>query len=161
MSGGRPGTRTQADDETLGRFAAGETAGFRLYQANLLWQRNLAQALSPIGITHAQFAVLVATWYLGRDGILPRQGEISDYAQISAAMTSNVVTLLLERGWVVRGADQTDGRASRLQVTEGGLAVARRAAEVMDRAEDAFFQSGPDHDALVRGLKALAGRKAR
>jgi DNA-binding MarR family transcriptional regulator len=137
-------------DGLVRQFARGESTGFLVYQLNLLWQRQLAQALSPVGITHVQFAVLAATWHLAEGGQLPRQGEVSDYARVSAAMTSTVMTTLLGRGWVVRAADQRDGRASRLAVTDAGYAMLEQAVVVMRQAENDFF--GDDQTALRRAL---------
>jgi DNA-binding MarR family transcriptional regulator len=139
---------------------AGQGTGFLLYHANLAWQRALADAFAPLSITHAQFAVLLAAWQLGRGGQLPLQREVADYVRFHPTQTSNVMNVLLERQWVVRVADQDDGRASRVKVTEQGIAVATQAIELLQAAEERFFVPGRDTQALVRGLRAIEARQA-
>ena len=58
-----------------------------------------------MGITHVQFAVVSTVWWLGKDGYPPRQREVAEHAGIDPAMTSQVMTVLIQRGWVIRGVD--------------------------------------------------------
>lgn len=148
------------DAEPSRERGAGKGIGFLLYHANLAWQRALAEAFAPLRITHAQFAVLLAAWELGRGGRLPLQREVADYVGFHPTQTSNVMNVLLERQWVVRVADQDDGRASRVKVTEQGIGVATQAIELLQAAEERFFVPGRDTQALVRGLRAIESRHA-
>ncbi len=121
----------------------------------------MTDVLSPMGITHVQFAVLSTVWWLGKDGHPPRQREVAEHAGIDPAMTSQVMAVLLERGWVVRGIDPEDARASRLYVTDSGRAIAERAVVDLDRAERDFFRDAADRDQLLEILRALAARDER
>lgn len=114
-----------------------------------------------MGITHVQFAVVSTVWWLGKDGYPPRQREVAEHAGIDPAMTSQVMTVLIERGWVVRGVDPTDGRASRMYVTDAGREIAERAVIELDKAERRFFAPAGRRDAVLEMLRKLAGRDER
>jgi DNA-binding MarR family transcriptional regulator len=64
-------------------------------------------------------AALVLLFPLDRLGPL-RQSELADVVHADPSTVSRHVTLLVERGLVVRVADESDGRASRLVLTEAG-----------------------------------------
>jgi DNA-binding MarR family transcriptional regulator len=66
-------------------------------------------------------AALVLLFPLVRLGPL-RQGALADLVHADPSTVSRHVTSLVERGLVTRVADETDGRASRLVVTDTGHA---------------------------------------
>ena len=66
-------------------------------------------------------AALVLLFPLDRLGPL-RQGALADLVHADPSTVSRHVTLLVERGLVVRVADESDGRASRLVLTDSGRA---------------------------------------
>jgi DNA-binding MarR family transcriptional regulator len=138
--------------------SAGRSAGFLLWHASLRWQRRMTEILSPMGITHVQFALVATVWWLGKDGYPPRQGEVAEHAGIDPAMTSQVMTVLIQRAWVVRGVDPADGRASRLYVTDAGRQIAERAVIELDRAEREFFAPAGIRDKVLTMLRVLAAR---
>ncbi|SFK36679.1 MarR family winged helix-turn-helix transcriptional regulator [Geodermatophilus ruber] len=67
-------------------------------------------------------AALVLLFPLARLGPL-RQGALADLVHADPSTVSRHVATLIERGLVQRVADETDGRASRLVVTEAGHAA--------------------------------------
>jgi DNA-binding MarR family transcriptional regulator len=66
-------------------------------------------------------AALVLLFPLDRLGPL-RQSELADVLHADPSTVSRHVTLLVERGLVVRVADESDGRATRLVLTDAGRA---------------------------------------
>ncbi|MCV2490337.1 MarR family transcriptional regulator [Geodermatophilus sp. YIM 151500] len=64
-------------------------------------------------------AALVLLFPLARLGPL-RQGTLADEVHADPSTVSRHVALLVERGLVVREADESDGRASRLVLTDAG-----------------------------------------
>ena len=66
-------------------------------------------------------AALVLLFPLDRLGPL-RQSELAEVLHADPSTVSRHVTLLVERGLVVRVADENDGRASRLVLTDAGRA---------------------------------------
>ena len=41
-----------------------DSPGFLLWHVTLRWQRDIATALAPLGLTHVQFVLLATTWWL-------------------------------------------------------------------------------------------------
>jgi DNA-binding MarR family transcriptional regulator len=134
------------------RFAGPEESpGFLLWQATRRWQRELGAALKPLDLTHVQFVLLASIWWLDK----PTQRELADQATTDPMMTSQVVRVLERRGLVERRADPADGRVRRLHATRRGRDLARRAIEVVETADAAFFAS-VDSEALLGTLRGLA-----
>src|SRR3954453_24207614 len=67
-------------------------------------------------------AALVLLFPLVRTGPL-RQGALADLVHADPSTVSRHVASLVERGLVTRVADEADGRASRLVVTDSGHAT--------------------------------------
>jgi len=82
-------------------------------------------------------AALVLLFPLVRMGPL-RQGALADLVHADPSTVSRHVAALVERGLVQRVADESDGRASRLHVTDAGHA-----------ALDAFRRDRENHFAQV------------
>ena len=51
------------------RFQGPEASpGFLMWRAALAWQRDIAAALEPVGLTHSQFVLLACTQWLEEHG---------------------------------------------------------------------------------------------
>src|SRR5215207_7419647 len=80
-------------------------------------------------------AALVLLFPLVRLGPL-RQGALADLVHADPSTISRHVAVLVEKGLVRRVADETDGRASRLVVTDAGKA----ALEALRRERESLFE---------------------
>ena len=100
-------------------------------------------------------AALVLLFPLARLGPL-RQGALADLVHADPSTVSRHVAALVEQGLVRRVADESDGRASRLHVTEAG----HEALEVLRREREAHLaQVTADWDAAdLTALTTLFGR---
>ena len=87
-----------------------------------------------------------------------RQGELAELVHADPSTVSRHVARLVEQGLVTRVADERDGRASRLVVTERGIATAeamrRERAEHLRRVTAAWEDE--DLATLARLLHRLA-----
>ncbi|SED21828.1 MarR family winged helix-turn-helix transcriptional regulator [Streptomyces sp. TLI_105] len=133
----------------------GESPGFLLWHATLRWQRDIAAALAPLGLTHVQFVLLACAWWLNTQGEHPNQLALARQAGTDVKMTSQVLRTLEGKGLVEREVDPADTRAKRLRVTDAGAALAPRAIEAVERVDAEFFQPVPVKEAI-----ALLGRLA-
>jgi len=100
-------------------------------------------------------AALVLLFPLVRMGPL-RQGALAELVHADPSTVSRHVAALVERGLVQRVADESDGRASRLHVTDAGHA----ALDSFRRDRESHFAqvtAGWDADDLV-SLTTLLGR---
>lgn len=124
------------------------------------WQRRIAAALHPLGLTHVQFVLLAAVWWLSTGAQttsgLPNQRQVAGHADVDVMMTSQVLRALEVRGLVARRADPDDGRVYRLSVTEAGALLAEQAIALVDAADADFCARAHDPDQLLELLHLLA-----
>jgi DNA-binding MarR family transcriptional regulator len=134
----------------------GDSPGFLLWHTTLRWQRDIAAALIPLGLTHVQFVLLACTWWLNTHGEHPNQLALAQQAGTDVKMTSQVLRTLADKGLIEREVDPADTRAKRLRVTGTGADLAPRAIAIVEDVDARFFQPVP-----VREAVALLSRLAR
>jgi DNA-binding MarR family transcriptional regulator len=134
----------------------GNSPGFLLWHVTLRWQRDMAAALAPLGLTHVQFVLLATIWWLNTHGEQPNQLTAANRAGTDVKMTSQVLRTLETKELLARDVDPADTRARRLRVTDAGAALAARAIETVEAADAAFFAATPDIGTLVSLLRPLA-----
>ena len=127
----------------------GQSPGFLLWHATLRWQRGVATALAPLGLTHVQFVLLACTWWLNEQRERPTQVRLAQQAGTDIKMTSQVVRTLEQKGLVEREVDPADTRARRLRVTRRGARLAPRAIEAVEAVDADFFSGLPQADAVA------------
>jgi DNA-binding MarR family transcriptional regulator len=151
--------RTDAPPASASRFpSAWDSPGFLLWHATLRWQREMAAALRPMGLTHVQFVLLASTWWLAAEGRRPNQRELADHAGTNVMMTSQVVRSLEARRLLRRESDAEDTRALQLEVTPEGEALVLRALKAVEDADKRYFSSVEDQERLLGALRRMAGR---
>ena len=133
-----------------------DSPGFLLWHVTLRWQREIAAALAPLGLTHVQFVLLAAAWWLNSRGEDPNQLSVARQAGTDVKMTSEVLRKLEAKGLIVRTVDAADTRARKIQVTERGGDLARLAVGAVEAVDAAFFGAVPDPGALLAMLRLLA-----
>lgn len=138
-----------------------DSPGFLLWRTTLRWQRCITRALRPMGLTHVQFVLLAAVWWLSDQAEtpddLPSQRQVADHAATDVMMTSQVLRSLESRTLVTRSADPVDARVKRLTVTDAGRRLAEQAVTVVEAADTAFFSRVHDRAELLDVLHRLAG----
>jgi DNA-binding MarR family transcriptional regulator len=122
------------------------TTGFLIWRLSTKWRADVDRALAPLGLTHAQFAVLGALVKLSRDGTRPNQRELAGFTGLEPLYVSRLARALEAAGLVERPTDPADPRAVRLALTEHGRATAADAVAIVhDRhAELTKAIGGPD-----------------
>lgn len=134
----------------------GQSPGFLLWRVTLRWQRQVAAALAPMGLTHVQFVLLACTWWLNEHGEHPNQVAVARQAGTDIKMTSEVLRGLEARKLIRREPDPADSRANRVGVTARGAAMAPLAIAAVEQVDADFFSSGPAGNA-ARLLARLDG----
>ena len=145
------------------RFPEGPAAspGFLLWHLTLAWQRAIAAALAPLGLTHVQFVLLACTWWLSERGEAPNQLELARQAGTDVKMTSQVVRKLERNSLLARDVDAADTRARRLRLTREGAELAPRAIRAVEDVDARFFDAEADAmTALLARLVAARGGPA-
>lgn len=137
-----------------------DSPGFLLWRTTLHWQRWITGALRPLGLTHVQFVLLAAVWWLSERAEtpehLPSQRQVADHASTDVMMTSQVLRSLESRALVTRSPDPVDARVKRLTVTSAGRRLAEQAVTVVEAADAEFFDRVRDRAGLLDVLHRLA-----
>ena len=135
-----------------------DSPGLLLWRATLHWQRLVAAALKPLGLTHVQFVLLASTWWLTSiAGETPSQRRLAEHAGTDPMMTSQVLRALEARGLITRAEHPDDSRARRVGVTRSGAALAKRAVALVEAVDAEFFEPAGDPAALLDALRHLSG----
>ena len=95
---------------------------------------------------------LLATLDMKRDGRL-RMSTLAEHLVLSPSRLTRVVSELEDRGWLQRGADPDDARATQVALTRDGLAALRSARRTHHAVvRELFLDRLPDRDlgALAR-----------
>src|SRR6202165_3867946 len=159
MAGSPPAGQARGHRSVSSRFrSAWDSPGFLLWHASLRWQRKMAVALRPVGLTHVQFVLLASTWWLATHGGQPTQRQLADHAGTDVMMTSQVVRALQTKGLITRKTDERDPRALRLGLTKLGEKVTRQALAAVESADEEYFRVVADAPRLIGALRAMAGR---
>jgi DNA-binding MarR family transcriptional regulator len=117
---------------------ADNSTGLLLWQVTNRWQPAVRAALKPFGLTHVQFVLLASlTWLATEQPVSQR--ELADHAVTDPMMTSQVLRVLAERGYLIRAPHPTDGRAKLLRVTDAGRTLANQAVVAVEACDAEFF----------------------
>ncbi|MET9479528.1 MarR family transcriptional regulator [Streptomyces sp. NPDC006638] len=138
----------------------GPTPGYLVWRLSTKWRVAVDRALAPLGLTHAQYALLSSLYGMRRAGLHPSQRELADHTGLEALYVSKLARALEADGLVGRVRDARDSRAVRLTLTESGQEAVRPAmATVQDLMDRLLAPLGGRDDsrtaALVRDLTAL------
>ncbi len=117
------------------------STGFLLWQVTSLWQRHLNALLKKHNLTHAQFVVLVSSYWL--DIISPpvTQVKIARHAKMDVMLTSNILKTLEKKKLVLRSHSKIDTRAKEVTVTQTGIALVHPALEEVEAFDEKFFSA--------------------
>jgi DNA-binding MarR family transcriptional regulator len=107
QSTARPGPRT---------FAIEESLGYLVNRVARVFAGRLAAELRPFDVGIGQWAVLLHLW--ARDGLT--QAQLARRAAIEQPTMVRTIDRMERDGLVTRAPDPTDGRASRITLTDRG-----------------------------------------
>jgi DNA-binding MarR family transcriptional regulator len=136
----QPTTRLAADpiaeahrqwvEHGWGEAADGMAAITSLMRAHQIALSRVETVLRPFGVTFARYEVLMLL-YLSRRRSLPMR-TIGSRLQVHQTSVTNAVDRLEEAGLVVRRPHPTDRRATLVELTKQGAALAERATAALN-----------------------------
>lgn len=113
------------------------TPGFLVWRLSTTWRVSVDRALAPIGLTHAQYALLGSLLGMDHAGHRPTQRELADHTGLEPLYVSKLARTLHAAGVIDRTGDPDDTRAVRLSLTDHGRGLAGQAVgivrELLDR----------------------------
>ena len=133
------------------RFQGPESSpGLLLWRSTLAWQRDVAAALDPLGLTHSQFVLLACAWWLEAHGGAGTQVMIAAQAGMDVKTASQVLRRLEAAGYVSRQQAPGDARARIVSTTVAGREMGDQALSAVEAVDEAYFASRPRlRDALI------------
>ncbi|MEU9497243.1 MarR family transcriptional regulator [Streptomyces sp. NPDC048196] len=136
------------------------TAGFLVWRLSMKWRVAVDRAVAPLGLTHAQYALMASLHGMGRSGLRPSQRQLADTTGLEPLYVSKLARALEAAGLVARTRDPNDPRAMQLTLTEQGRDVTRRAIKVVQGLLDQLLeplggQDSPRARQFTRELAAL------
>ncbi len=117
-------------------------------------KKESTRLFAPLGITAAQFNVLILLYAQSEDGTMS-QSDLGRLLTVHRSNVTGLVDRLEAQGLVQRQDDLSDRRVNRVALTEAGRNTARRAEEIyLDRIHRIMSVLEP---AEWRGLSSTLG----
>lgn len=140
--------------------AENATAGFLVWRLSMKWRVAVDRAVAPLGMTHAQYALMASLYGMRRSGLRPSQRRLADHTGLEPLYVSKLARSLEAAGLVARTRDPNDPRAMQLSLTEQGRDVTGRAIKVVQGLlkqllEPLGGQDGPRAQQFTRELATL------
>lgn len=119
------------------------------------FQTAVDRAVSPLGITHAQYSLLASLRAITRQGARPSQRELADVTGLDPIFVSKLIRTVEGNGLVERTPHPTDARAVQLALTEAGIDLIDQAVKIVSALHDELLAPiGGRRSAATRDLAA-------
>jgi MarR family transcriptional regulator, organic hydroperoxide resistance regulator len=140
-----------AEASTTGPSELGEFLCFAVYSANHAFNRVYQPLLREPGLTYLQFIALILLW--------DQDGQTVGQLGQKLFLQSNTVTPMLKRlaslGLIRRTRGPSDERQVRVELTEAGRQLQRRASDIVNRVRIATGLRERQARKLTAQVKAL------
>ncbi len=105
--------------------------GFLVWRLSTKWRVAVDRAVAPLGLTHAQYALVASLYGMQRGGERPSQRRLADHTGLEPLYVSKLARSLESAGLLERTRDPRDPRAVQLALTEQGLEKVGQAIDVV------------------------------
>lgn len=105
--------------------------GFLVWRLSTKWRVAVDRAMTPLGLTHAQYALVASLYGMQRRGERPSQRRLADHTGLEPLYVSKLARSLETAGLLERTRDPRDPRAVQLALTEQGHERTRQAIKVV------------------------------
>ncbi|MFA8342214.1 MAG: MarR family winged helix-turn-helix transcriptional regulator [Rhodothermaceae bacterium] len=133
--------------------------GYLLWQATMLWQKQMNNALSKVELTHTQFVILASLGWLLKKSTNVTQKEIADFSKTDTMMVSKILRTLQKNELIDRKEHETDTRAKCVFLTKKGMDTLEKAFKIKLHSNSEFFSNLPDQERFISDLKHLTTTK--
>ena len=126
------------------------------------WRSAIDRAITPLGLTNAQYSVLAPLLGMERSGQRPSQRQLADLTGLEPLYVSKLARALEQAGLIERSDHPDDSRAVQLSLTDQGREVTAQATERVRGLQDELTAplGGLDSPAtrnLIESLHTLLG----
>ncbi len=129
--------------------------GYNIYRVNLLFRRELIQALSEYGITPEQWQIQSLLW-ASEDPL--NQREIVQDTLKDKHTVSRIINRMVRDEWVTKTVSTKDKRVTKISLTEKSRSLREEMTVTLStHFKSIFEQFGlEEHDKLLNLLKKLS-----
>ncbi len=133
-----------------------------VWRLSMRWRSAIDRAITPLGLTNAQYSVLAPLLGLERSGQRPSQRELADVTGLEPLYVSKLARALEQAGLIERADHPDDSRAVQLTLTDRGRELTARATERVRGLQDELTAplgglDSPATQALITSLRTLLG----
>ncbi|MEV0174139.1 MarR family transcriptional regulator [Streptomyces sp. NPDC050803] len=132
--------------------------GFLVWRLSTKWRVAVDRAVAPLGLTHAQYALVASLYGMQRSGERPSQRRLADHTGLEPLYVSKLARTLEAAGLLERTRDPRDPRAVQLALTDEGRERTGQAITVVQGLLDQLLQplGGLDSDRTREFRRDLA-----
>ncbi len=123
-----------------------QSPGFLLWHVSTSWRSAIEAVLKPLSLTHPQFVVLTALWWLTKDGQLVTQALIGELAGLDPNTMSQILRGL-EIKKLIKRVKSVDARAKNPLLTPQGSKILAMALPAVELADAQFFKALTEKEA--------------
>jgi DNA-binding MarR family transcriptional regulator len=139
---------------------ANPTTGYLVWRLSTKWRAAVDKAVGPLGLTHAQYALLASLYGLTRAGARPSQRELADFSCLEPMFVSKLARALQHGGLLERTGNPVDPRAVQLALTDRGVDIVVQAIGKVAALHDELLAplggtASARHGQLVEALQTL------
>ena len=121
------------------------TINYLFNQVFNAYRINLEQLLNTIGLHSGQVFILISLW--SEDG--QRQNDIAKSLNLSPPTVNKMIKSLAESGFLTLTRDDTDGRATKVWLTEKGAGVRTEVEGLWQNLEDDVYSNLTETEKIV------------
>ncbi len=140
-------------------------AGYLIWHLSLRWRGAVDRALAPLGLTHAQYALMASLYGLSQTGARPSQRELAEFSGLDPMYVSRLARQAEQAGQLRRVINAADSRAVQLTLTDSGRATIRAAIALVGGLHEQLLaplgQRGDPRRAALRETLLTLLRQAK
>ena len=118
---------------------------YSVHHVYTLVQKHLEQALlKEDTISFSQFMILIG--FMCSTDTATSQASIATFSHLTEATVSRHISTLVSRGYLSRKEDKDNRRKHRIMITKKGIAVFKKAEEIIDKELELIFKNIKESD---------------
>jgi DNA-binding MarR family transcriptional regulator len=130
-----------------------EMTGILFWKITYLWQRKINKSLREIDLTHSHFALLSGVAWLEKEGKPITQTKLANFTQTNIMVTSKIIRILENKGFIERINEGEDSRAKYVKLTPEGIKTLDKAVKISEEVNTDFFKVlGQDKEQFNKNL---------
>ena len=121
------------------------TINYLFNQVFNAYRINLEKSLNSTGLHSGQVFILISLW--SEDG--QRQNNIARSLNLSSPTVNKMIKSLIDGGFLTLQKDETDGRATRIFLTEKGIGIRSKVEKLWQDLENDVYSNLTETEKIV------------